>query len=462
MALCLPFSWSEGGGDFNSLLFSAVISSNVGLVIWFITRKVVREVGRREGYIIVTLGWLILAITGCLPFLFSGVIKSIPSALFETISGYTTTGASILNDIEALPQGLLLWRSMTQWIGGMGIIVLTVAILPMFGVGGMQMFMAEAPGPSSDKLHPKITDTAKRLWAIYVLLTGMEIICLKGAGMTWLDAINHSFTTMSTGGFSTKNLSIAAYNSPAIEYIIALFMIFGGINFSIIYFIMKGIFSKVKENEEFRVYIGLIVFFTIAIGSILMITANGEFEESFRTSLFQVVSILTTTGFATANYTEWAPIATMLLILLMFTGGSAGSTAGGVKIVRHIIILKNGYAEFRRLLHPRGVIPVRYNTHSVGQNIVYNILAFFFIYLFTFVLGILVLSMFGYDILTCAGATIACLGNIGPGFGGVDPSHNFAFFSEGAQLFLSFLMLLGRLELFTVFMLFVPAFWKKV
>lgn len=462
MATCLPVSWYFGGDDFNSILLAAVISSNIGLFLWYITRKVAKEVGRREGYLIVTLGWLILAITGSLPFLFSGVITSIPSALFETISGYTTTGASILNDIEALPQGLLLWRSMTQWIGGMGIIVLTVAILPMFGVGGMQMFMAEAPGPSSDKLHPKIADTAKRLWAIYILLTGLEVICLKGAGMSWLDAINHSFTTMSTGGFSTKNLSIAAYQSPAIEYIISLFMIFGGINFSIIYFIMKGMFSKVKVNEEFRIYIGLVILFTTAIAAILIYSEGMPSEVGFRTSLFQVVSIITSTGYATANYGEWAPIALILIVLLMFTGGSAGSTAGGVKIVRHIIILKNGYAEFRRLLHPRAVIPVRYNTASVGQNIVYNILAFFFIYLFVFIVGSVVMCMFGHDLLTASGATIACLGNIGPGIGKVDPSHNFAFFSEGAQLFLSFLMLLGRLELFTVLMLFVPAFWKQV
>ncbi|MFY0643242.1 MAG: TrkH family potassium uptake protein [Bacteroidia bacterium] len=462
MSFCLPLSWISDQGDFYALLSSAVLSANFGLIIWYLTRKSAKEVGRREGYLIVTLGWIILAITGSLPFIISGVIPSIPSAIFETISGYTTTGASILNDIESVPAGILLWRSMTQWIGGMGIIVLTVAILPMFGVGGMQMFMAEAPGPSSDKLHPKITDTAKRLWAIYVLLTGLEVICLKGAGMGWVDAVNHSFTTMSTGGFSTKNLSIAAFESPAIEYIISIFMIFGGINFSIIYFLMKGVFSKVLANEEFRVYVFMIMTFTLGIAVILFSTEGFGVEESFRKSLFQVVSIITTTGFATANYGGWATIALMLIVLLMFTGGSAGSTAGGVKIVRHIIILKNGYAEFKRLLHPRGIIPVRYNNHSVGQNIVYNILAFFFIYLFTFVIASVIISSFGYDIVTSAGAAIACLGNIGPGIGGVDPSHNFAFFSEVEQMFLGFLMLLGRLELFTVLMLFVPAFWKKM
>lgn len=462
MAFCLPVSWYFGEDDFYALLMSSVLAGNFGLIIMFLSRKSAKEVGRREGYIIVTTGWIVLALTGSLPFLLSGAIDSIPSAIFETLSGYTTTGASILDDIEALPQGLLLWRSMTQWIGGMGIIVLTVAILPMFGVGGMQMFMAESPGPSNDKLHPKITDTAKRLWAIYVLLTGLEVICLKGAGMGWLDAINHSFTTMSTGGFSTRNASIAAFESPAVEYIISVFMIFGGINFSIIYFMMKGMFSKVRANEEFRIYSFLIVAFSLVIATILFLNGHGSYEESFRKSFFQVVSILTTTGFATANYTTWTTLALMLIILLMFTGGSAGSTAGGVKIVRHIIILKNAYSEFMRLLHPRGVLPVRYNGRAVGQNIVYNILAFFFIYLFVFVVACVVISSFGYDLLTSAGAAIACLGNIGPGIGGVDPSHNFSFFAQGEQLFLAFLMLLGRLELFTVLMLFLPAFWKKM
>lgn len=279
--------------------------------------------------------------------------------------------------------------------------------------------------------------------------------------MSWLDAFNHSFTTMSTGGFSTKNASIAAFNSPAIEYIIAIFMMFGGINFSIIYFMMKGIFSKVVSNGEFKTYLSITIATTFVIALIINYDIYPSFEESFRMSFFNVVSVLTTTGFATANYTDWMPFVTVVFILLMFTGGSAGSTAGGVKIVRHIIILKNAYTEFMRLLHPRAIVPVRYNQSAVGQNIVYNVLAFFFLYLLTFVMGVLVISFFGHDLLTCVGASIACLGNIGPGIGGVDPVHNFAFFSEPAQLFLSFLMLLGRLELFTVLMIFMPAFWKK-
>jgi len=462
MATLLPVSWVQASGDFSALLISAAINANLGMIIWYFTRSTKKELSKRDGYLIVTLGWIILGITGSLPFLISGHISSFASAFFETMSGYTTTGASILDDIEALPAGIMLWRSMTQWIGGMGIIVLTVALLPLFGVGGMQLFMAEAPGPSGSKLHPKIGDTAKRLWIIYVLLTIVETILLKVAGMSWLDAVNHSFTTMSTGGFSTKNASVAAFNSPAIEYIITAFMLVGGINFSILYFIFKGVFAKVIKNEEFKTYIGIIVLFTLLISGTLYFGNNQGLEESFRHTIFQVVTIITTTGFSTANYALWSPFAYMLILFLMFTGGSAGSTAGGVKIVRHLIIFKNGYIEFKRLLHPRAVIPVRINDKSVEQSIVYNVLAFFFIYLFIFIMGALVIAMFGHDILTAAGASIACLGNIGPGIGRVDPSNNFAFFSEGAQIFLSFLMLLGRLELFTVLILLTPAFWKKV
>lgn len=462
MATTLPVSWYHGGSDFNAILTSAVICANLGLLIWFVTRKVKKEVAKRDGYLIVTAGWLILGITGCLPFVLSGVIPSIPSAFFETLSGYTTTGASVLNDIEATPKGVLLWRSMTQWMGGMGIIVLTVAILPIFGVGGMEMFMAEAPGPASSKLHPRITDTAKRLWILYLALTFIEAVLLKIAGMSWYDAVNHAFTTMSTGGFSTKNASVAAFNSPAIEYIITAFMLVGGVNFSMLYFIVKLKFGKVFQNEEFRTYLAVLFGITAVISIVLFNTQGSSMEKSFRDSFFQVVTIITTTGFSTVNYAAWSPFAYMLIILLMFTGGSAGSTAGGVKIVRHILILKNGYYEFKRLLHPRALVPVRINGKVVSQQIVYNVLAFFFIYLLSFVLGSVIISSFGYDIVTSAGASIACLGNIGPGIGGVDPSHNFSFFSDGAKVFLSFLMLIGRLELFTVLILLTPAYWKKV
>ena len=462
MATILPVSWHTNSKDFNALLYSSVISFNLGIVIWWLTRKVKKELSKRDGYIIVSMGWLIMGVSGSLPFLLSGTIDSIPSALFETISGYTTTGASIIKDIESMTPGIMLWRSMTQWIGGMGIIVLTVAILPLLGVGGMELFAAESPGPSSTKIHSKITDTAKRLWLIYVIITGVEVVFLRLAGMSWLDALNHSFTTISTGGFSTRNQSISAFGSPLIEYIITGFMLIGGINFTIIYFLCKFSFRKALENEEFRVYLGIVISFVFIITITLMITMDEFAEEAFRLSLFQVTSIVTTTGFSTSNYATWTPFTYMLIVFLMFVGGSAGSTAGGVKVARHLIIFKNAYVEFKRLLHPRGVIPVRMNNQTVDSKNVYNVLAFFFIYLLTFIFGALVISAFGYDIVTSAGASIACLGNIGPGFGGVNPSQSFAFFGDEAKLFLSFLMLLGRLELFTVLILLTPAFWYNV
>lgn len=462
MASILPVSWYTKSTDFNALFYSSVISFNFGIVIWWFTRKVKKELSKRDGYIIVTFGWLIMGISGSLPFLLSGTIDSIPSALFETISGYTTTGASIIKDLDPLTPGIMLWRSMTQWIGGMGIIVLTVAILPLLGVGGMELFAAESPGPSSTKIHSKITDTAKRLWLIYVGITGIEVIFLKFAGMSWLDALNHSFTTISTGGFSTKNESIAYFDSPLIEYIISGFMLIGGINFTIIYFLCKFSFKKAIENEEFRVYLGIVISFILLITINLYTMSDKFLEEAFRLAFFQVTSIVTTTGFSTSNYATWTPFAYMLVVILMFVGGSAGSTAGGVKVARYLIIFKNAYVEFRRLLHPRGIIPVRMNSQTVDSKDVYNILAFFFIYLLTFVFGALVLSLFGHDIITSAGASIACLGNIGPGFGGVNPSNSFVFFGDDAKLFLSLLMLLGRLELFTVLILFTPAFWYNV
>ena len=459
--LCLPTSLYYDEGDKYAILISSAINLNVGFFMWYFTRNHEKKIRQKDGYLVVAMGWLALSLGGCLPFYLSGSIPQFTSALFETISGYTTTGSTVLNDIEGVHRGILLWRSLTQWIGGMGIIVLTVAILPILGVGGMQLFMAESPGPSTSKLHPRITETAKRLWFIYAAITLVEIVALKIAGMTWYDALNHSLTTVSTGGFSTKNASIAAYNSPAIEYIISLFMFFGGLNFTLFYFIIKLKFGEIIKNEEFRFYLGLVVFATVSIAISLSFLDFGPFEKNFRESLFMVISIVTTTGFATADYTLWGYFLTLAFFLLMFFGASAGSTSGGIKIVRHLLIVKNGMAELKRLLHPQAIIPVRYNGRAVEQRIIYNILAFFFIYLTVFTIGTIVMTFYGYDLLTAAGATISSLGNIGPGIGGVGPAHNFAGFSESAKLFLGFLMLLGRLELFTILLLFLPTFWRR-
>lgn len=447
--------------DLFGILITAGICIVTGLVLQLLTRNADKNIGKREGYIIVSLVWVIFSAFGALPFVISGAIPSYTDAFFETISGFTTTGASILNDIEAVPHGLLFWRSLTQWLGGMGIIVLSIAILPIFGIGGMQLFVAEVPGPTPDKLHPRIKETAKRLWGIYIIFTFAEVILLKIGGMTWFDAVNHSFTTMATGGYSTKQASIAHFDSPFIHYVITLFMFLAGTNFTLSYFALHLKFGKVFKNEEFRFYLGFTIFFTAAITISLWHFHNFTAEQSFRESLFQVVSIMTTTGFATADYLMWKPFVIVAIFALMFFGGSAGSTGGSMKIVRVALLLKNSYQELKRIIHPNAIIPVRMNGKSVPPQIISNILAFVVFYMLISIVSTIIMSAFGYDLDTSLGAVAATLGNIGPGIGQVGPVENYAHIPDFGKWFLSFLMLIGRLELFTVIVLFSPSFWKK-
>ncbi len=462
MLLCLPVSIYYGDGDWPALLIAGLITLSLGAIAWVLTRK--QENGglkKRDGYLVVTLGWLSLSVFGSLPYIISGEIPDFSSAFFETISGYTTTGASVLNDIESIGKGILMWRSLTQWIGGMGIIVLTVAILPILGIGGMQLFVAEAPGVTPDKLKPRITDTAKRLWLIYLGLTVTEAILLKIGGMNYFDSINHALTTMATGGFSTKQASIAYFTSPFIQYVIIVFMFLAGMNFTLTYFGLHGQLKKVWENEEFRYYFGFTAGFTVLVTIVVFLVTDNSFEASFRNALFQLVSIITTTGFVTADYTAWVPLLTVIFFMLMFIGASAGSTAGGVKVVRHIILLKNSILELRRQIHPAAVLPVRLNKRAVSSEITFNVMAFMIIYFMVFALGAIIISSFGYDFNTSVGAVATCLGNIGPGFGKVGPLDNFAIISSPAKWVLAILMLLGRLELFTVLILFTPYYWTK-
>ncbi|WP_194526219.1 TrkH family potassium uptake protein [Zobellia roscoffensis] len=456
-----------------SIALAAITTMFVGTFAMFYTRGHKKEVKRREGYIIVTFGWLVMSFSGMLPYLFSGAIPTVTNAFFETVSGYTTTGASILDDIEVLPEGLLFWRSLTHWIGGMGIIVLAIAILPLLGIGGMQLFAAEAPGPSADKLHPRITDTAKRLWLIYVGYTLAETVLLKLAGMSFFDAINHSLATLSTGGFSTKNLSVAYWNDqPLIQYIIILFMFLAGSNFVLSYFAFKGKVQRVLMDEEFRYYGGFVVVFTIIAALVVYLKAEvpvteyhpmvlGSAESSFRHTLFQVISVITTTGFVSADFTSWTPFLTVFFFGLMFLGGSAGSTSGGIKVMRHILIIKNGLLEFKRTLHPNAIIPVRYNNKTVKEQIVYNIIAFFVLYMLLFIIGALVLGALGIDFVTAIGGSASSLGNVGPAFGGLYPLSNFNGLPDAGKWWCGFLMLAGRLELFTVLILLTPYFWKR-
>lgn len=475
MLLAYPFSVYHNESAQWGILSAGVITILLGFAMWYSNRNAPKNLHKKEGYLIVTFGWLILSLTGTLPYLFTSTIPDFTNAFFETLSGYSTTGSSILTDIEAMPKGILFWRSATHWIGGMGIIVLTIAILPLLGIGGMQLFMAEAPGPSADKMHPRITETAKRLWFIYFSLTITEFFLLKIAGMSWFDAINHAMSTLSTGGFSTKNASVAHWNNmPMVQYIISFFMFIAGTNFIITYFAFKGKWQRVFNNEEFKWYffgsVWLISILTIIIiyfqDPMLQTTVNhpkpfGEFESAFRHASFQILAIFTTTGFVSADFTMWNSFATMFIFSLFFIGGSAGSTSGGVKIVRHITMIKSSILELKKLLHPSAIIPVRYGGKAIHQNIIFNILSFFVLYMLIFILGSVMFTFLGLDFTSAIGVTASSLGNIGPALGSVSPVNNFAHLSNSAKWFSSFLMLIGRLELFTVLILLTPYFWKK-
>ena len=461
MALCLPICFYYGEQDWTAILTSSLITIGAGALLKYLTRnKKSKELKKKDGYLIVTAGWIFMSIFGALPYIISGSIPDFSNAFFETISGYTTTGASILTDIEAVPNGILFWRSLTQWIGGMGIIVLALAILPFLGIGGMQLFVAEAPGITPDKLQPRIQETAKRLWFLYVGLTLAEAIALYVAGMGAFDAVNHSLTTMATGGFSTKNDSLQ-FAEPVIQYIVIFFMFLAGTSFTLTYFALKRNFKKVFKNEEFKVYLSFTVVITLIVTITLLVVSDEPFEASFRDALFQVVSLTTTTGFVSADYTSWAPFLSVIFFILLFVGGSAGSTAGGVKVIRHIVLFKNSFLELKRQLHPSAIMPVRISGQAVEQSIVYNVLAFIMIYILVFLVGVTLLSTMNVDFNTAFGAVATSLGNVGPGIGDVGPLDNFSEMPTGGKWLLSALMLLGRLELFTVLMLLTPHFWRK-
>ncbi len=474
MLLAAIISFAYKDGVTMQIMLASILTMFVGVVLMFFTREHQKSINKREGYIVVTFGWIFMSLSGTFPYLFSGAIPSFTNAFFETMSGYTTTGASILNEIEIIPKGILFWRSLTHWIGGMGIIVLAIAILPLLGIGGMQLFAAEAPGPSADKLHPRITDTAKRLWLIYVGYTAAETLLLKLAGMNFFDAINHALSTLSTGGFSTKNASVAYWNDqPLIQYIIMLFMFLAGMNFVLSYFGFKGKVQKIIKDEEFKWYSIFVIVFTLVAAVIIYYKTDpanslidhpmvlGPAESAFRHALFQVLAVITTTGFVSADFTVWTPFLKIFFFGLMFLGGSAGSTAGGMKVMRHLITIRNGILEFKRTLHPHAVLPVRYNKRAVSKEIVFNILAFFILYMLSFIIGALVLGILGLDFETAIGGAASSLGNVGPAFGKLSPVNNFDVLPAFGKWWCSFLMLIGRLELFTVLILLTPFFWRN-
>lgn len=466
MSLALPFSFYHEDGTHWSIIIASFLTFGTGLALRLANKQSKdAEIRKRDGYLIVVLGWLSMAVFGTLPYLISGEIPNVSNAFFETMSGFTTTGASILGEeghkISQLPESLLFWRSMTQWIGGMGIIVLTIAILPLLGIGGMELFVAEAPGPTKDKIHPRIKETAKRLWIIYLGLTLTETILLMISGLSFFDAINHALTTTSTGGFSTKDGSISEFNSASVEFIIIVFMFLAGTNFTLLYFGFKGKVKHILKNDEFKWYLMSIIGLTIVLTPFVAAHSDGGIIQGFRDTLFQVVSMITTTGYASADYMLWGSLVIFIFFLLLFSGASAGSTSGGMKIVRIVLLMKNGFMEFKRRLHPNAIIPVHLNKEPVSNKIIYNLLAFVFLYLFVFAMGSIIVTAMGVDFLEAISAVATSVGNVGPGIGDLGPSENFAGLPDPSKWVLSFLMLMGRLELFTVALIFTPYFWKR-
>ena len=461
MLTAVPFGIYHGEGSWKGILVASLVNSVIGFILYYNTKdNENKELKRRDGYLIVILSWIAMSLFGMLPYIFTDQISNVPDAFFETVSGYTTTGASILNDIEILDHGILYWRSLTQWIGGMGIIVLAVAILPFLGIGGMQLFVAEAPGVSVDKLQPRIKETAMRLWQIYISFTVVLFFILWAEGMNSFEAVNHAMTTFATGGFSTKNASIGYFESHLIQYTIILFMFISATNFTLTYFAIKLDFKKVFQNEEFRIYSSFIIFLTAIVFITLYLIDSSYAEETFRSALFSVVSIITTTGFTTVDFTGWTEFITILFFILMFFGASAGSTSGGIKIVRHVVLLKNSYIELKKQLHQQGVFILRFNNSKVPQSVVTNILAFMMLYVVIFSIGSVIMTLMGVDFITAIGSVAATLGNIGPGIGDVGPASNFSSIPDAGKYFLSLLMLIGRLELLTFLLILTPAFWK--
>ena len=464
LLLCSAFPICYGEDDLFGFLMAALISACCGLTFMLTgrnTRKKADSMTRRDGYIVVSISWVIFSLFGSLPYFVSGYIPSFTDAYFETMSGFTTTGATIIKDIEILPHGLLFWRSLTQWIGGLGIVFFTVAVLPIFGVGEVQLFAAEATGPTHGKLHPRISVSGRWILTVYLLITVCCAIALKMCGMGLFDSVNHALTTAATGGFSTKNASIAYFNSTTIEYVIVLFMFISGVNYGLLFFVLfRGKLRKLKEDTEFKWYLCITLIFTAIIAVSLLISTPYDAGDSVRYSLFHVVATITTTGFTTTDYTQWPPFIWMLLGLTMYLGASAGSTSGGMKSIRLAILVKSMRNEFNRILHPNAVLPVRISGKVIQPTVKQSVLNFSVFFLTLVFVGWFFYIAIGIDIADAYGTSLSCLSNIGLTIG--DHGCNIPWDSMPAigKWFSTLLMLVGRLEVFSVLLLFTPSFWK--
>lgn len=461
----LAIAWAYGDGGLTAFADAYLLTLSSGTLLWLVTRRAPRDVSHRDGFLLVTLFWVVLALFGAIPLQLAGAVPGFTAAMFESVSGLTTTGSTVLSGIDDLPHAVRFWRQEMQWLGGMGIIILAVAILPILQIGGMQLYKAEVPGPVKDqKLTPRINETAKALWVIYTGLTVAAALALWLAGLTPFDAIGHSFSAVATGGFSTQDGSIGHFGNPAVEYIITAFMFLGAVNFALHFAFLHGDGLRAYVTDpEFRTYAVLLA---VLVGLVTLVLAGHQTypsaEETFRRALFQAVSIGTTTGFATADYEAWPSLLPYLLLLGGFFMASAGSTGGGIKVVRFLVMLKQGYRQSYLLIHPHAIAPLKLRGRPVPEGVIQAVWGFFAVYVSTFVLLVMVmLALEGGDFLTAAGAVGATLTNIGPGLGEVGPVDNFAVISTPGKWVLALAMLMGRLELFTFFVLLMPAFWRK-
>lgn len=462
LLLIIPFivALSYGDGDATAFLYTILIMIPIYLVLVNIKRKN-KEIYAKESFFAVGLSWIVISFVGALPFVISGAIPSLVDAFFETSSGFTTTGATILTEIQSLPRGILFWRSFTHWVGGMGFLIFILALMPSFGSNTINLLKAESPGPTPGKIVPKIRQTAKILYEIYFVLTLVQTLCLKLAGMSWYDAIIHSLSTAGTGGFSNMNASIAGFNSPLIEWIITIFMILFGVNFVLYFQLIKGNIKSFFKSEELKWYL-ICIFAATAIITINIIPFNGgNVEQSFRESAFQVSSIITSTGYATADFNLWPTLSKMILLILMLMGAMAGSTGGGIKTIRFVIVFKAIRREIDKILHPRRVNSVKIDGNVIEEETINGVFLFIFAYIIIGLIAMFIISFDNFDVTTTVTSVITTLSNIGPGLEMVGPTGNFSAFSDLSKIVLSFCMLAGRLEIYPMLILFSPSIWKK-
>lgn len=446
--------------DTNSFIITILITGLMGLVLSNF-KKNKETINAKDGLAIVALAWALISLFGALPLYLSGSIPTYIDAVFETVSGFTTTGATLISNVEILPRGILFWRSFTHWIGGMGILVFTLALLPALGIGGFQIFKAESPGPVAGKMAPRIRDTAKILYIIYFTITIVQVLLLKIGGMTIFESLVYTFGTVGTGGLAINNTSVGAFNSTYIHIVIAVFMVISGVNFSLYYLIFKGKFKEAFKDQELKLYLLIIFLAVLGIGINLYMTNYDKITISFRDAFFQVSSIITTTGYSTANFDAWPSFSKAILVLLMFVGGSAGSTAGGIKVIRILVLLKLIKREILKMFHARAVIPLKVNGKVVQNETVAGINSFVSLYFIIIILSTVAITLEDVDLITAFTSVAATLGNIGPGLNLVGPANTFNNYSQVSKVFFSFLMLLGRLELFTIIALLAPKSWKK-